>query len=67
MGWDGWYTTMSRADRLNTTPYYMNLEVRYDGTRSPDAAGATQGILLSSISVISMMSSSLIEGDVFWL
>jgi len=46
----GWYTTMSRADRLNTTPYYMNLEVRYDGTRSPDAAGATQGILLSSIS-----------------
>lgn len=40
----GWYTTMSRADRLNTTPYYMNLEVRYDGTRSPDAAGATQGI-----------------------
>lgn len=42
----GWYTTMSRADRLNTTPYYMNLEVRHDGTRSPDAAGATQGILL---------------------
>lgn len=61
----GWYTTMSRADRLNTTPYYMNLEVRYDGTRSPDAAGATQGILLSSI--ISVMSSSLIVGDVFWL
>lgn len=56
------------CSRLNTTPYYMSLEVRYDGTRSPDAAGATQGILLSSISVItSMMSSSLIEGDVFWL
>lgn len=62
----GWYATMSRADRLNTTPYYMNLEVRYDGTWSPDAAGATQGILLSSI-ISSVMSSSLIEGDVFWL